>query len=176
MPTGHTAARGNLRMQVVRAPKPALTLAVAREHGLAQVGQPDHVKAWKRDNEQHFERGLRDLEAVERGQGPRFMGAVWMQHLAADGEVTDYGLVSARVVTTAGVGYIVDAFQNLVELENMRYHGLGTGTAAEASSDTTLGTELTTQYTISSRRFEDFARQDNLQKGRLLRIQAQLNF
>jgi hypothetical protein len=36
--------------------------------------------------------------------------------------------------------------------------------------------ELVTQYTISSRRFEDFVRQQNMEKGRLLRIQAQVNF
>lgn len=36
--------------------------------------------------------------------------------------------------------------------------------------------ELVATYTISSRRFEDFAIQDNLQKGRLLRLQAQINF
>lgn len=36
--------------------------------------------------------------------------------------------------------------------------------------------ELVAMYTISSRRFEDFAKQDNLQEGRLLRLQAQLNF
>ncbi len=36
--------------------------------------------------------------------------------------------------------------------------------------------ELVTMYTISSRRFEDFKNQDNLQKGSLLRIQAQINF
>lgn len=36
--------------------------------------------------------------------------------------------------------------------------------------------ELVTQYTISRRRFEDFRNQNNLQSGRLLRIQAQLNF
>lgn len=36
--------------------------------------------------------------------------------------------------------------------------------------------ELVTQYTISKRRFEDFRNQDNTQKGRLLRLQAQLNF
>jgi hypothetical protein len=30
-------------------------------------------------------------------------------------------------------------------------------------------------YTISNRRFEDFQKQDNLQKGSLLRIQAQIN-
>lgn len=36
--------------------------------------------------------------------------------------------------------------------------------------------ELVAMYTISSRRFEDFAKQDNLQEGQLLRLQAQLNF
>jgi hypothetical protein len=36
--------------------------------------------------------------------------------------------------------------------------------------------ELVLMYTFSERRFEDFVRQDNFQKGSLLRIQAQLNF
>lgn len=36
--------------------------------------------------------------------------------------------------------------------------------------------ELTAMYTFSNRRFEDFALQDNQQKGKLLRLQAQINF
>jgi len=36
--------------------------------------------------------------------------------------------------------------------------------------------ELVMMYTMSSRRFEDFANQDNYQRGNLLRIQAQVNF
>lgn len=36
--------------------------------------------------------------------------------------------------------------------------------------------ELTTNYTISQRRYEDFALQNNFQTGNLLRIQAQVNF
>lgn len=36
--------------------------------------------------------------------------------------------------------------------------------------------ELVAQYTISKRRFEDFRNQNNLQRGQLLRLQAQLNF
>lgn len=36
--------------------------------------------------------------------------------------------------------------------------------------------ELVAMYTISSRRYEDFVLQNNLQRGSLLRIQAQLNF
>lgn len=36
--------------------------------------------------------------------------------------------------------------------------------------------ELVAMYTISNRRFEDFALQNNKQQGRLLRLQAQVNF
>jgi hypothetical protein len=36
--------------------------------------------------------------------------------------------------------------------------------------------ELVVMYTFSERRFEDFVKQENFQKGSLLRIQAQLNF
>ena len=36
--------------------------------------------------------------------------------------------------------------------------------------------ELVVMYTISQRRFEDFVKQENFQKGRLLRIQGQINF
>jgi hypothetical protein len=61
--------------------------------------------------------------------------------------IEDYGLLGHKVVTTAGLGFIVDAFQNSVELETMKYHGLGTGSGAESAADTALGTELTTEYT-----------------------------
>lgn len=36
--------------------------------------------------------------------------------------------------------------------------------------------ELVVNYTMSNRRYEDFSKQDNLQVGNLLRIQAQVNF
>jgi hypothetical protein len=66
--------------------------------------------------------------------------------------VEDHGLVSKKVVTDTGVGYIVDAFQNLTELENMKFHGLGTGVTAEAASQSALVTELTTEYNPNSTR------------------------
>lgn len=72
--------------------------------------------------------------------------------IKADGKRIDFGVVSRRVVTTAGVGYIVDAFQNTVELENMKYHGCGTGNTAEASGDTALVTECTTTLNPDSTR------------------------
>lgn len=61
--------------------------------------------------------------------------------------IEHYGIVSRKVVTDTGVGFIVDAFQNSVELENMKFHGLGTGSSAEAANETALVTELTTEYT-----------------------------
>jgi len=79
-------------------------------------------------------------------------GALYLRVFRADGCVDDLGLASLRVVTDTGVGYIVDAFQNSVELENMKYHGFGTGTGNEAAGDTALGTELTTQYATDSTR------------------------
>lgn len=66
-------------------------------------------------------------------------------------EIDDYGLVSTKVVTDTGAGFLVDAFQNLVELELMKFHGLGTGSTAESASDTALVTELTTEYTSNVR-------------------------
>lgn len=62
------------------------------------------------------------------------------------GQTLDYGLLGCRVVTTAGVNFLVDAFQGIVEPEILRYHGFGTGTNAEAVGDTALQTEETTQY------------------------------
>lgn len=66
--------------------------------------------------------------------------------------IEPYGIVSQKVVTDTGVGFIVDAFQNLVEMENMKFHGIGTGGTAEAASQTALVTELTTEYNPNSTR------------------------
>lgn len=80
---------------------------------------------------------------VRRNQGLADKGLIDPR----DVRVEDYGEVSRRVVTTVGAGFIVDAFQNIVELEIMKFHGLGTGSTAEAAGDTALVTELTTEYT-----------------------------
>ena len=81
-----------------------------------------------------------------------FTGSLKIRVLHRDGSITDYGEVSRRVVTTAGVNAIVDAFQNSVELETFIYHGFGTGGTAEAVGDTTLVTELTTEYVVDNTR------------------------
>jgi hypothetical protein len=70
----------------------------------------------------------------------------------ADGSVTDYGLLGRRVVTDAGVAFLASAFDNTVEPEILKYHGFGTGTTAEAAGQTTLVTELTTEYATDNTR------------------------
>ncbi len=64
----------------------------------------------------------------------------------ANGDIWDYGCVGKHLVVTAGKNFIVDAFQNTTEIENLKYHAVGTGTTAAAVGDTALQTELTTQY------------------------------
>ncbi len=60
----------------------------------------------------------------------------------ASGAVETLGVVSRRVVTDDGVAFIVDAFQNLVELEALNAHAIGTGATAEATTDTALVGEV----------------------------------
>ncbi len=65
---------------------------------------------------------------------------------------TDYGVVGCRVVTDAGVAYLIDdMFDGSTDVTTFDFHGLGTGTNAEAAGDTTLQTELTTEYTSNVR-------------------------
>lgn len=63
--------------------------------------------------------------------------------------IEQYGLVSYKLVTDAFVAALVDALDVGVgfTLSNFRYHGIGTGTTAEAQTQTALVTELTTEYT-----------------------------
>jgi hypothetical protein len=61
-------------------------------------------------------------------------------------DITNFGLVSTRVVTDAGVAFLVDALQGTVEPEVMRYHAIGTTSTAEAQANTALAAELSTVY------------------------------
>jgi hypothetical protein len=56
----------------------------------------------------------------------------------------DYGIVSRKVVTTAGVNYLVDCWQNLQTLSTMRCHAIGTSANAENIADTGCVAEIAT--------------------------------
>lgn len=96
-------------------------------------------------------------ELVERLAGCVLMesslAVVHIHGLNSDtpGRHDDYGIVSRKVVTTAGVVALASTFNSLTML-NFNFHGLGTGSTAEAIGDTALVTELTTQYNPDSTR------------------------
>jgi hypothetical protein len=119
------------------------SLADALRHGAAE---------WRRGDRAAVERSLRDQRLHDAGELP-FIGHLWGVVLDTQGQPKrDLGLISCRVVTNAGVAFIVDSFQGLVEPEAMRFHALGTGSTAEAATQTALVTELTTQYSTANTR------------------------
>lgn len=81
------------------------------------------------------------------------MGRLSIVHRHADGSITDYGIVSYNVVTSAGVGFLVDDWDDdTTDITTMAYHGCGTGSTAENASDTALVTESTTALNPDSTR------------------------
>jgi hypothetical protein len=153
MHQGNLAMAGDVGLKVIRhlpikssVPGGPLTLGQIFKHGFPRPGQPAEVFDFRTRNcARMFRQARRVITAAKLGI-PTFFGQLGLVVLRADGRWADLGLASMRVVTNAGVGYIVDCFQNLEELEDMKYHGIGTGTTSETPSDTALVTELTTQY------------------------------
>jgi hypothetical protein len=128
--------------------RPGVELSAADiiRYGAPQRGLPDAVNAWRWANRKNLWRGARRILVARALDVPHMYGMVWLRKLSPWGDEIDLGLASLRVVTTAGVGAIVDAFQDSFEPELFKFHGLGTGSTAEAAGDTGLETELTTQY------------------------------
>lgn len=82
----------------------------------------------------------------------RAHGELYVVKIFGDGRRLHLGVASLRLVTDAGVGYLRDCLTNTSEAENLKYHGIGTGTTNEAQGDTALVTELTTEYNPNSTR------------------------
>lgn len=109
------------------------------------------INRWRTGNLRYLTRGIGRVLAARALGIATFYGALDLTPIFKIGTPAErrlpLGLVGLRVVTNNGVFYIVDAFQNTVEPENMKYHGLGTGSTTEDATDAALVTELTTQYT-----------------------------
>ena len=141
---GNTAPSGAAQMTLV---KPL--------GGLRERKQP--TLAWKLKNFVRYQ-----LRALPSLAFYRFLGSLFslvyiesalrLRVLHADGTFTDYGVVSRRVMTTAGANAISGGFQGTFTLANFKYHGFGTGVVAEAVGDVGLGTEMTTQYVVDNTR------------------------
>lgn len=69
------------------------------------------------------------------------------------GERINYGVLSYRVVTDAGVAFFVDDWDNSgTDISTLNFHGCGTGAGAEAVGNTALTTESTTALNPDSTR------------------------
>lgn len=70
------------------------------------------------------------------------VGRLYATKVSASGAREDLGLVCTKVVTDAGVQYLVDALQGTQSSNVFRWHGAGTGTTAESAGQTALVTEV----------------------------------
>lgn len=116
-------------------------------------GLPEWLKTYRQKNKPNILRGLDPIRQAEKLGIPTFFGILKMRKFDSLTQTwMDYGIISTRLVTTAGVGFIVDAFQGSVEAEAMNYHECGTGTTAENASQTALVTPCTTVLNPNSTR------------------------
>lgn len=124
------------------------------EHALPQPGLPDEVNEWRWRNQDHYLETWEPVAAASRAGIATMYGSLYLAKIDATGCVQEHGLVSHRVVTIASVQKMV-SFLNKADTatgQNWLYHGIGKGTAAEASSNTGLTTELTSEYSTPSSR------------------------
>jgi hypothetical protein len=112
------------------------------------------VDEWRAGNRRRIMKELLRLQGAKALGIPHFFGTLWLTYIDAEGRRLDLGCAGLRVVTTVGCTKIVSAMNgtDASTAVNFKYHGLGTGSTAEASSDTALVTELTTQYNPDSTR------------------------
>ena len=66
-------------------------------------------------------------------------GQLQARVVRADGHVVDYGVVSYRQITSAGVQFLRDDWNDgASDINTMNYHDSGTSNTAEAAADTTI--------------------------------------
>jgi hypothetical protein len=122
------------------------------KHALPRPGLGWEVNRFRLLNLPNLWRGLRRAWLAMFFGIPTHFGAVFLR-VRRNGQWVELGLASLRVVTTTGVKFIADDFNaGGQDVSNMKYHGFGTGTTAEAASQTALVTELTTEYAVNSTR------------------------
>lgn len=135
----HLALAGEVTAKVIRAPGPGLHWT------LSNMLRASFIWGWLTTA---LARAFTKLTGI-----PTIVAQLEARLIRADGLIVDYGILSRRVVTDAGVAYLVDDWDNsATDLTNFNYHGCGTGTTAEAAGDTALVTESTTVLNPDSTR------------------------
>jgi hypothetical protein len=123
------------------------------KHGLPRPGLPREVNRYRWTNLPNLMRGTLRIWLSLLLHTPVHYGAVF-HRVRRNGAWLEYGLASLRVVTDAGVADICSrmAGTSAANIANFKYHGFGTGTTAEAATQTALVTEETTQYASDNTR------------------------
>lgn len=101
----------------------------------------DPVIGWKLNNLKNLLKGFKRVERESGFKNTRPAGVLRIK-ARVKGEEYDLGLASVDKVTNNGVAYIIDAIQALATIENLKWHGSGTGVTAEATGDSALVTEV----------------------------------
>lgn len=152
---GKTDLAGSLAVSVERAlPMRPLKLREMLRAALPHPGLTPEVFRWRVANMRYYLRSLTKVAIAKLLKLPVVYGSLYLTVVHADGSRTPLGLVGHKVVTTAGVTKIVDFLRaNDTSTGTLfKFHGIGTGSTAEASADTALVTELTTEYSPDSTR------------------------
>jgi hypothetical protein len=122
--------QGRVKVQLIRAPGPGWRWKLRNNL------RPGFIWGWLT---------VQAAKVFSRLTGvPSLTSELMAMVVRADGRRINYGVLSRRVITDTGVGFLVDAWQGAVEPEIMRYHGCGTGTGDEGAGETALGAECTT--------------------------------
>lgn len=88
-----------------------------------------------------------------KAEGVFGVGRLYATVIRANGSIEHLGLICTKVITDAGVAFLVDDWDaNGQDISTMNFHGCGTGVGAEAAADTALGTESTTALNPDSTR------------------------
>lgn len=137
--TGEAKTSGNLMLKVTRARKAPLSWRIknAMRWGYVQGLMSTYVA-----------KAVSKFFAIGT-----FTSELAIRVKLANGEWVDYGVVGRRVVTDAGVAFLVDDWDDdTTDITDFNYHGVGSDNTAENASDTALGTEYTTEINPNSTR------------------------
>lgn len=134
-------------------PAPFPSLGELRRSFLPSRGLSAEVNEYRIRNLGNLARRYRKVAIAKAFDITTPIGALYLKVIRGDGEEVDLGLTSLGVVTTAGVTAIASHLNNGgATISGFKFHGFGIGTTAEASGDTALVTELTTEYAVDSTR------------------------
>ena len=154
---GAVSVSGDLKLDIIPGNfgSPAmdkLSLTEMIRLGFPQRGLGSEVNAWRTANFWNLARGYRLVRSALRSKAPTLVGALYLAHISPRFGRRELGLAGARVVTTVWCELIVDKLIAAGNINAHNFHGIGTGTNAEAIGDTDLQTEITTQYNADNTR------------------------